>query len=152
MGTLDRHDAHQQRFRVADDLVVDDIRVDVERLHIIQRGAAIPRCPRWRKLERLAGYLHLLPHQSKLDEVFVEGEEGEGPLLPFETNSSSQVVIGIRHILDSTLSHDNPTHLLQENFHRFIVEGGNIDHLAVPPQLLFCFQELNSRLGEHVEG
>ena len=50
VGTLDREDAHQHRFRVARDLVIDAIRVGVERLHIGPRGGTISRCPRWRSI------------------------------------------------------------------------------------------------------
>ena len=41
MGALDWEDAHQHRLRVAHDLVVDDIRVDKERLNNVQGGATI---------------------------------------------------------------------------------------------------------------
>ena len=66
-------DAHQHRFRVADDLLVDDIRVDVDRLHILQPSAAIPRYPRMPIIERLARHLHLLRvHSQLVEEVLVE--------------------------------------------------------------------------------
>lgn len=67
-----------------------------------------------------------------------------GPLLPFETSSTSKVVIGILHIVHATQSHESPTDLHQEKFHRFIAEALNIDHYAERPQLLLIFHELYS--------
>ena len=73
MFPLDWEDAHQRRFRVSDDLIVDHIRVDIELLQILQPSAAISRYPRMRKEERLAGHIHLLREHSQLvEEVLVE--------------------------------------------------------------------------------
>ena len=41
LGALDWQDPHQHRLRVAHDLVVDDIRVEKERLENVQGGATV---------------------------------------------------------------------------------------------------------------
>ena len=54
-----------------------------------------------------------LREQSKLvEEVLFDGEEDEVSLLSIETNSSSHVLMGIRQILDATLSFDYSADLI----------------------------------------
>ena len=134
LRTLDREDAHQQRFRVANDLIVYDRRVVVERLNIIPRFAT--NSPDFLQciIERLARYLQLLRVESKkVEEVIVESEQGEGTLRPFQSHTPRVRVIVLRQILDATMKHDCPAELVEENIERFEVEAPNIDQHANLP-------------------
>ena len=73
VATLDLEDAHQHLVRVSHNLVIDEIPVDLEHFPISTLDGTIPRSPRWRKIETLAGYLHLLREHSKLlEQILVE--------------------------------------------------------------------------------
>ena len=56
MSSIDRQDSRHYRFRVSDDLVFDDIRIDVEGFHILHPSAAIPR---YRDCEYFIGLLYI---------------------------------------------------------------------------------------------
>ena len=59
------------------------------------------------RIERLDENLDRLRDKSMLiEQVFVQGEEVEGPLLPFESYSPSHIFLGIRDILHVALSPD----------------------------------------------
>ena len=87
-----------------------------------------------------------------VEEVFVEGEEVERSVLPFETDPPRQWIMSEGNTLDCTLQHDLIADLCQQIVQCLVVEGLDMDHLASLSQIPTIYHQHMSRLGEHDQG
>ena len=86
-----------------------------------------------------------------VEEVFVEGEEVERAMLPFETDPPRQWIVSEGNTLDFALRQDLIADLFQHIVQCWVVEGLDLNHLANLTQIRAIFHELKSGMCENEE-